>query len=128
MESPTLTLAASAGAGTLLIVAAQRLRVPSIVLLLIGGVLLGPEVAGLIDPRDLGPGLETVIGLAVAVILFEGGLTLDLGGYRRAPRVIQRMLTVGVLVTWLGMALAVWAVLGWPPSVALLAGSLVIVT
>lgn len=128
MESPTLTLAASAGAGTLLIIVAQRLRVPSIVLLLIGGVLLGPEVAGLINPASLGRGLETVIGLAVAVVLFEGGLTLDITGYRRAPRVIQRMLTLGVLVTWFGTAFTVWLVFGWSPSVSLLAGSLVIVT
>ncbi|PKN57667.1 MAG: hypothetical protein CVU56_09575 [Deltaproteobacteria bacterium HGW-Deltaproteobacteria-14] len=128
MEDPTLTLAVSAAAGTVLIVTADRLRVPSIVLLLLGGVLLGPEVAGFVHPASLGHGLETVIGLAVAVILFEGGLTLSISGYRRAPRVIQRMLTVGVLITWLGVAITVHLVLGWSPPLALLAGSLVIVT
>ncbi|TNF24732.1 MAG: hypothetical protein EP329_24405 [Deltaproteobacteria bacterium] len=128
MEDPTLTLAVSAAAGTLLIVTAERLRLPSIVLLLIGGILLGPQVSGVLHPASLGPGLETVIGLAVAVILFEGGLTLSVSGYRRAPRVIQRMLTIGVLVTWLGMALSVHLLLGWEPSMSLVAGSLVIVT
>lgn len=128
MEDPTLTLAVSAAAGTVLIVTAERLRVPSIVLLLLGGVLLGPEVAGFVHPESLGHGLETVIGLAVAVILFEGGLTLSVSGYRRAPRVIQRMLTVGVLITWLGVAITVHLVLDWPPPLSLLAGSLVIVT
>jgi NhaP-type Na+/H+ or K+/H+ antiporter/mannitol/fructose-specific phosphotransferase system IIA component (Ntr-type) len=128
VEDPTLTLAVSAAAGTVLIVTADRLRVPSIVLLLLGGVLLGPEVAGFVHPASLGHGLETVIGLAVAVILFEGGLTLSISGYRRAPRVIQRMLTVGVLITWLGVAITVHLVLGWSPPLALLAGSLVIVT
>ena len=128
VEDATLTLALAAAAGTLLIVVAERLKVPSIVLLLVGGVLLGPEVSGLIHPEGLGHGLETVIGLSVAIILFEGGLTLSVTGYRRAPRVIQRMLTVGVLITWLGMAATVYLVLGWDLPLSLLAGSLVIVT
>ena len=101
---------------------------PSIVLLLFGGVVLGPEVLGLIDPATLGHGLETVVSLGVAVILFEGGLTLDVEGYRRAPVVIKRLLTVGPLVTCLGTAAAIWWLFGLDPSMALMAGSLVIVT
>ena len=69
-----------------------------------------------------------MIALAVAVILFEGGLTLDLEGYRRAPIVIKRLLTVGPLVTWLGTSLAVWLLFGLSAGMALMAGSLVIVT
>lgn len=122
----TLTTAAAAGVG--LVVVAERLSIPSIALLLVGGVALGPEALGWVQPRTLGSGLEIVIALAVAVILFEGGLTLDLGGYRRAPRVIRRMLSVGVLITWLGTTLAMWALLGISPLLALLGGSLVIVT
>ncbi|MFT7580305.1 MAG: NhaP-type Na+/H+ or K+/H+ antiporter/mannitol [Myxococcota bacterium] len=128
MEHATLTLVIALAAGTLLIMLADRLRMPSIVLLMVGGVLLGPEVIGLVHPESLGHGLETVIGLAVAVILFEGGLTLDVRGYARAPVTIRRMLSVGVVITWLGMALAVWGILDWPVSMSLLAGSLVIVT
>lgn len=106
----------------------HKLHLPSIALLLLGGVALGPAGLGLIDPAGLGHGLQVVIELAVAVILFEGGLTLDLAGYKRASTVITRMLTIGVLITWGGAAIALKLVMDLSTSVALLGGSLVIVT
>ena len=124
-----ITLCMAAAAGVFLISLAERLRVPSITLLLFGGILLGPEVLGVINPQTLGEGLETVVTLAVAVVLFEGGLTLDIAGFRREPKVIIRMLTIGVLVTWAGTAGALLlAVPGIPYELAIIAGSLVIVT
>ena len=111
-----------------MVVLATRLKVPSIALLLVVGIAVGPEGAGILNPDALGRGLDLVVGMAVAIILFEGGLTLDLQGARRSPVVIRRMLTVGVLITWLGTALALWWLLDLSPSIALLCGSLVIVT
>jgi NhaP-type Na+/H+ or K+/H+ antiporter/mannitol/fructose-specific phosphotransferase system IIA component (Ntr-type) len=122
------TLASAALAGALLVAVAQRLRVPAIALLLVGGVALGPEGLGWIDPAALGPGLSIVVSAAVAVILFEGGLSLDVAGYRGAPRMIRRMLTIGVLVTWSSAGLAAWYFLDLPPRLAVTAGALVIVT
>ena len=52
------TLVIALATGVKLLVNAQRLRVPAIVPLLLGGILLGPEVSGLIDPADLGNGLD----------------------------------------------------------------------
>lgn len=127
-SGPLLTLALSAGAGVLTFVLSARLRVPSIALLLPLGVILGPEVLGWVDPSDLGAGLSTVVGLSVAVILFEGGLTLDIEGYRRAPRVIVRMLTIGVAVTWAGAAAALHVLLDLALPLAAIGGSLVVVT
>ncbi|MFT5434434.1 MAG: NhaP-type Na+/H+ or K+/H+ antiporter/mannitol [Myxococcota bacterium] len=121
-------MTAAAAAGVSLIIAAERFRLPSIALLLVGGVLMGPYGMGLIDVSSLGRGLELVISLAVGVILFEGGMTLDLSGYRRAPVVIRRLLSIGVLVTWLGVAATVWLVFGLKLELSLLAGALVIVT
>lgn len=118
----------AAAAGTALVAVAEKLRVPSIALLLLGGVLLGPEGLGLVRPEVLGRGIETVVGIAVAIILFEGGLTLDLGGFRRAPSVIIRMLTLGVMVTWAATAAAVYYILALPLPLAILAGSMAIVT
>lgn len=125
-DIPTLCLAVALG--VILVIIGQRLRIPSIVLLLFGGVAFGPEGLGWIQPASLGQGLETVVSLAVAVILFEGGLTLDIRGYRRAPVVIRRLLTIGALITWLGTATAVWLLFDLGVGMSLMAGSLVIVT
>jgi len=123
-----LTLAFALAAGTLLIVIARRLRLPTIVLLLGGGIGLGPEGLGWIQPAYLGGFLPLIVSLAVGIILFEGGLTLDLKGYLQGSRVIKRLLSLGVLITWAGAAFAVWFFLKVDLALALLAGSLVIVT
>lgn len=127
-SSPIFTLAFAAALGVGMVILSTRLKVPSIALLLLTGVAVGPEGMGILQPEALGPGLQHVVGMAVAIILFEGGLTLELQGARRSPVVIRRMLTMGVLVTWLGTTGIMWALFGLPLSMALLCGSLVIVT
>ena len=100
-----ITISAAIAVGAMLIVIARRVHLPAVVLLLGGGVLLGPAVWGdhaLLRPELLGDGLRVIVALAVGLILFEGGLTLDPSGYKSAPRMIKRLLTLGVLVTWLG--------------------------
>jgi NhaP-type Na+/H+ or K+/H+ antiporter/mannitol/fructose-specific phosphotransferase system IIA component (Ntr-type) len=81
-----------------------------------------------VQPDELGAGLRVIVSLAVGLILFEGGLTLEIEGYRSAPTMIKRLLTIGVLTTWLGGALVIMLVLDVAPRNALLAASLVIVT
>ena len=107
---------------------AWRLKVPSILLLLAMGLLLGP-FTGLIDPEALfGDLLGPVISLAVAVILFEGGLTLDMREFRALIAPVTGLVTVGVLVTW---GLATWAasaILGFSDGLAVLSGALLTVT
>lgn len=123
-----MTLANAAFIGVLLTVLAQRLRVPAIVPLLLGGVLAGPQYLDMVRPAALGDTLRAIILIAVSIILFEGGMTLDLEGFRRAPVAIRRLLTVGVGVTWLGVAFGLWFFADLTPPMALLGGSLVIVT
>lgn len=123
-----ITLMTAVAAGMIVIVVARRLQVSAIVLLLLGGFVLGPEVLDVVRPDSLGTPLGALVSLAVGVILFEGGLTLDIDGYRSTPRLIRRLLTVGVLVTWILTALAVRLLFATPVPVALLAASLVIVT
>jgi NhaP-type Na+/H+ or K+/H+ antiporter/mannitol/fructose-specific phosphotransferase system IIA component (Ntr-type) len=122
------SLCFAVGAGCLLTVLSRKLHLPTIVLLLLGGFALGPEGLGLIDPDTLGEFLPMIVSIAVGLILFEGGLTLDLKGFSHTSAVIKRLLTVGVLITWFGAALAVWLVFDTSPSFALLMGSCVIVT
>jgi NhaP-type Na+/H+ or K+/H+ antiporter/mannitol/fructose-specific phosphotransferase system IIA component (Ntr-type) len=116
------------GAGCLLTALSRKLHLPTIVLLLLGGFLLGSEGIGILNPNALGDFLPMIVSMAVALILFEGGLTLNLKGFLQTSTVIKRLLSAGVLITWLGSALTVYLVFRVTPSFALLMGSLIIVT
>ena len=122
------TIVLSIFVGVALSILARYLRVPAIAPLLIGGVILGPEVLGFVDTKSLGEGLRLIIGLSVATILFEGGLTLEASGFKKAKGVISRLLTFGVLITWFGTAVCVYFLFDFSIPMSLLAGSLIIVT
>jgi NhaP-type Na+/H+ or K+/H+ antiporter len=125
---PKLSFALALLAGMFAQSLARHLRVPGIVLLLIAGVSLGPDGLGWIDPRELGEGLFAIVDFAVAIILFEGGLNLQMSRLRREGTAIRRLITFGALVTLAGGALAVHLWLGWGLMESLLFGGLVVVT
>jgi len=123
-----VTFAVALGAGVAGQLVAHALRIPAIVPLLATGVLLGPDLAGVIDPRSLGDGLFAIVELGVAVILFEGGMNLDLRRLRRQAGPIRLLVTFGALLTALGATLAARFAMDWPWTQSLLFGVLVIVT
>jgi NhaP-type Na+/H+ or K+/H+ antiporter len=100
-----LTVALALTGGMVAQALARHMRLPGIVLLLATGVVLGPDVADVIQPEALGSALYVLVGFAVAVILFEGGMNLNLKRLRAEAGVIQRLLTVGALITMGGAAL-----------------------
>ena len=125
---PKLTFALALLAGMFAQSIARHLRLPGIVLLLIAGVSLGPDGLGWIQPRQLGDGLFVIVDFAVAIILFEGGLNLELSRLRREGTAIRRLITLGALVTLAGGAYAVHVWIGWGLMESLLFGGLVVVT
>ena len=125
---PGLTVAVALAAGMVFQVAARHLQVPGIVLLLLAGVILGPEVLGVVRPESLGHALEIVIGMCVAVILFEGGLNLSVDRLRREVVTLRRLVTVGAVITALGGTLAGRYIMGWSWQLAVPFGTLVVVT
>jgi NhaP-type Na+/H+ or K+/H+ antiporter len=127
-DTALLTIAAAAAAGLIAQLLGHRLRLPAIVPLLAFGVLLGPSVLGIVHPEALGAGLPVIVKLAVAVILFDGALNLRLADLRRAMHEVRNLVTTGVLITWIGAALAAHYVarLSWP--VAIVFGALMTVT
>ena len=79
---------------------AGRLRIPSILLLMAIGLIIGPGF-NLVDPDALfGDILTPSVSLAVGIILFEGGLSLRLREIEGQQRIIWLLVTVGVLITW----------------------------
>ena len=123
-----LVVAIALASGILIQCLAQAVRVPAIVLLLAAGVGLGPDGLGWVRPGELGEGLFLLVDFAVAVILFEGALNLDITRLRREEQVIRRLVTSGALVTLLGGTLAARLWLAWDWPVAVLFGALVVVT
>lgn len=114
--------------GILAQVVAHKARLPSIVFLLFFGVLVGPDVLGWIDTAAYGQGLGAIVTIAVALILFEGGLQLHYIDLAAVGRSVRNLVTVGAVVTVFGAAVAAHYVVGFPWSLALLFGAIVSVT
>ena len=98
---------------------AWRIRVPSILLLLVFGFLAGP-VTGLLPPESLqGDWLFAFVSLSIGIILFEGGLSLRISELREVGKSVLNLITIGVLVTWALASLAAYYVAGFNPMVFL---------
>ncbi len=108
--------------------AAWRFRIPAIVLLTIASFVVG-SATGLVDPsRDFGVLLEPFVQLAVAVILFEGGLNLRFHELRQAGGGVRRLISTGLILSFGLGALAAHYIgqLSWP--VAIEFGAIIVVT
>jgi NhaP-type Na+/H+ or K+/H+ antiporter len=128
LTNAAFTIAVALAAGMIAQVTALHLRIPGIVVLLLAGVLLGPDVSGVVQPDTLGAGLGMIVSAAVAVILFEGGLHLEIGRLRHEAITIRRLVTWGAAVTGIIATLAARFLMDWPWQVAVPFGTLVIVT
>jgi NhaP-type Na+/H+ or K+/H+ antiporter len=124
----TIQMAITVVAGISAQVLAAYLRVPSIVLLLFLGIVLGSDGLGLLHPHTLGTGLEVIVALATAIILFEGGLNLDLRELGRVSVSLQLLVTLGTLITLLGGSMAAHWLGEFPWNIAFLYASIVVVT
>ncbi|MEH2291495.1 cation:proton antiporter [Nostoc sp.] len=124
----TIQMAIAVFAGISAQVLAAYLRVPSIVLLLLLGILFGSDGIGLLHPHSLGTGLEVIVALATAIILFEGGLNLDLRELGRVSVSLQLLVTQGTLITLLGGSMAAHWLGEFPWNIAFLYASIVVVT
>lgn len=115
---------------------AWRLKLPAILLLLLAGFSAGPLSGWLRDdgkpwlsPDALfGDVLFPIVSLSVAIILFEGGLTLKLAEFKEVGKAVRRLVTWGVLITWGVLAVAAKYILGFDWSMSLLFGAMLTVT
>ena len=114
--------------GMLAQVGSKHLHLPGIVLLLFSGILFGPDGLDWIKPDSLGSGLHILVGFAVAIILFEGGMNLRISRIMRERKAIRGLITVGALCTLIGGTLITIILLGWDFRTSILFGTLIIVT
>lgn len=107
---------------------AWRLKLPSILLLLVLGFVAGP-VTGFIRPDHLfGESLFPLVSIFVALILFEGGLSLKIRELRATGNVVQRLISVGAVVTWFLTSAGAVYVLGMDLNMSVLLGAVTLVT
>jgi NhaP-type Na+/H+ or K+/H+ antiporter len=123
-----ITIVAAVGFGIFAQILAHRWRMPAIVLLLGFGLLLGESGAGIVQAHELEGGLAILVKLAVAIILFEGALNLNLRSLRKSAVEIRNLVTIGVVLSWGITALIARFVAGLSWQVAILFGALMTVT
>ncbi|WP_299810297.1 sodium:proton antiporter [uncultured Shewanella sp.] len=105
-----------------------KLRLPAILPLLLCGLLLGPGLGFLQPDVIFGDLLFPIISLGVAIILFEGALTLNFKEIKEHGVMVTRLVTLGTVITWACIAMGTFYLLDFKWSMALLFGALVVVT
>ncbi|TYP91714.1 sodium/proton antiporter, CPA1 family [Fodinibius salinus] len=107
---------------------AWKTKLPAILLLLISGILAGP-VFNLLDPDLLmGDLLTPFISVSVAIILFEGGLSLRFSELKDVGSVIGKLVTVGVVITWVISGFAAYYIFDFGMELSILLGAILVVT
>lgn len=107
---------------------AWRARLPSILLLLLTGFVAGPILNWVHPDQLFGSLLMPFVSLSVALILFEGGLSLKFSELRGVGGVIATLVTVGALVTWIIATLSARWILGLEWRMAIMLGAILVLT
>ncbi len=127
-EHNVLLLAGIGIVGTLCQWVAWKLRLPAILFLLLAGLAVGPVVGWLNPDALFGDLLFPFVSLAVAVILFEGSLTLEFRQIKGLESVVRRLVSIGTLITWVVTTVAVHWLMDFPWELAFLFGAITVVT
>ncbi|MCX2819635.1 cation:proton antiporter [Haladaptatus sp. F3-133] len=109
-------------------VLADRFRVPSVLFLILAGVAVGPKGLSIVTLDVFGSQLSTVVGISVAIIVFEGAFHLKVDKVREAPSAAFRLVTVGALLAFVGTTVAVHYLLGVGWGISAVTGSLLVAT
>jgi len=107
---------------------ADRLQLPSIIFYIAAGLILGEPGLQYVTTETFGSGLQTIVGLAVAIIVFEGAFHLKIERIREAPEAAIRLVTVGAVIALVGTAAAVRLAFGVPWNLSFTIGALLVAT
>jgi NhaP-type Na+/H+ or K+/H+ antiporter len=103
-------------------------KLPAILFLLLAGIAAGPLTGWLQPDKVFGDLLFPMVSLSVAVILFEGSLTLRMEEIRGLTSIVRRLVTVGVLITWMIITLTTHWALDFSWDLSFLFGAVAVVT
>lgn len=123
------------GAGLILVLAvgsqilASLLRIPALIVLLPVGFAAGAATGDVNPQRLLGAAFSPLVSLAVAVILYDAGLGLDLARLKGHTRqVVVRLIWIGVLLSWVVVTLLAGPLLGMDGRASLMLGVILVVS
>ena len=118
------------GLGVVAQILSDKLEIPSVVFLITAGIIVGPEGLDVVGLQSFGgpDSLSAIVGLSVAIIVFEGAFHLKLEKLRQTPREAFRLVTLGAAVALVGTAVVVRYALEVPWAFSFLIGALLIAT
>lgn len=114
--------------GTSAQIFAERLRIPATGPLLLAGLIFGEAGLAIILPDVLGDVMRIAVKASVAIIVFEGGMMLDVREIRHASRAVLGLVTVGLLITTALSGILAHFLIGWTWELSFLFGAIVSVT
>ena len=107
---------------------AWKTKLPSILLLLIAGLIIGPGLNWVNADQLFGSTLFPIVSLSVAIILFEGGLSLRFSEIKGITHIVRNLISIAILVTWTLSTLAAHFILEFGWDISILFGAILIVT
>ena len=122
------TIALAIFLGVVAQILSQKLRLPSIILLMLFGVVAGPQALHLLRTHEIPDITSAAISLGVAIILFEGGMTLHIADLKAAPKAISRIIVGGPFITMAVITICLHLILDLNLGVAMLIGSILTVS
>lgn len=128
LENFTLQVALILGLGLICQWVAWRVKLPAILFLLLTGLTLGAGTK-LLDPDALlGDMLFPFVSMSIAIILFEGSLTLNFREIKGREQVVRKLVTSGAILTWVLIAVATHYLINISWEMSILFGAIVVVT
>lgn len=123
-----LGIALTFGAGMLAQWVAWRFRLPAIVLLFTIGLLFGPGLGILHPSETMGWVFRPLVSLLVAIVVFEGGMALDIRQLREAGEGVARLTMLALPINWVLGSLAAHYVAHLEWGTSMLFGAIIVVT
>ena len=124
-----LGIALTVGLAVACQIIAGTFRIPAIILLLPVGFAAGALIPAVNPDQLFGAAFPPLVSLAVAVVLFDGGLDLVREDLRGADRgIVRRLHGLGIPITWAGAGVLAWLLLGLSTQAAIMLGAILIVS
>lgn len=115
-------------AGAVAKVIGDRYKIPSIIFLLLFGITLGPSGLDVIGSETFGSSITSIVGFAVAIVVFEGAFHLELDRIRRSRTSTSRIVTIGAAIAFIGTAIPIHLIMGVSIEISILIASLLVAT